>query len=50
VTSDAPSPMKRSKVGKVTKQRKPKSLLQLVDEVPDSGRIEQVPDVQGKGK
>ncbi|GJU41779.1 hypothetical protein Tco_1194736 [Tanacetum coccineum] len=69
-TSDAPSPAKRSKAGKVTKQQKPKSPLQLVDEFvnegtsrsnlgpvvrvvirePDSGRIQPLPDVQGKGK
>ncbi|GJX50505.1 hypothetical protein Tco_0277350 [Tanacetum coccineum] len=94
-TSDAPSPAKQSKAGKVTKQRKPKSPLQLVDEFvdegvpeqepiygdeeadiqramelsikeqavctqgpacsvvirePDSGRIQPLPDVQGKGK
>ncbi|GJW93484.1 hypothetical protein Tco_0173156 [Tanacetum coccineum] len=49
--------------GKVTKQRNPKSPLQLVDEFvdegvteqepirePDSGRIQPLPDVQGKGK
>ncbi|GKG26518.1 hypothetical protein Tco_0402221, partial [Tanacetum coccineum] len=50
---------KRSKAGKVTKQRKPKSPLQLVDEFvdegvqeqePDSGRIQPLLDVQGKGK
>ncbi|GJV47097.1 hypothetical protein Tco_1437309 [Tanacetum coccineum] len=40
-TSDAPSPAKRSKVGKVTKQRKPKSPLQLVDEFVDEGVLEQ---------
>ncbi|GJX78335.1 hypothetical protein Tco_0325146 [Tanacetum coccineum] len=35
-TSEAPSPAKRSKAGKVTKKRKPKSSLQLIDEgVPD---------------
>ncbi|GKA05760.1 retrovirus-related pol polyprotein from transposon TNT 1-94 [Tanacetum coccineum] len=86
-----PSPVKRSKASKVTKQRKPKSPLQLVDEgvpeqepvygdeeadiqravelsikeqaertqgparpvvirEPDSGRIQPLPDVQGKGK
>ncbi|GJU23725.1 hypothetical protein Tco_1157067 [Tanacetum coccineum] len=40
-TSDAPSPAKRSKAGKVTKQRKPKSPLQLVDEFVDEGVPEQ---------
>ncbi|GJZ08339.1 retrovirus-related pol polyprotein from transposon TNT 1-94 [Tanacetum coccineum] len=35
-TSYAPPPAKRSKVGKVTKQRKPKSPLQLVDEFPNT--------------
>ncbi|GKF64013.1 retrovirus-related pol polyprotein from transposon TNT 1-94, partial [Tanacetum coccineum] len=94
-TSDAPSPAKRSKAGKVTKKRMPKSPLKLVDEPsdegvlveepayneeeanlqralelslkdqgertqgparpvvirePDSGRIQPLPDVQGKGK
>ncbi|GJS74348.1 hypothetical protein Tco_0707189 [Tanacetum coccineum] len=39
-TSEAPSPAKRSKAGKVTKKRKPKSSLQLIDEVVDEG----VPD------
>ncbi|GKF19586.1 hypothetical protein Tco_0068224, partial [Tanacetum coccineum] len=35
-TSEASSPAKRSKAGKVTKKRKPKSSLQLIDEgVPD---------------
>ncbi|GKF17461.1 hypothetical protein Tco_0062379, partial [Tanacetum coccineum] len=42
-TSDAPSPTKRSKAGKVTKQRKPKSPLQLVDEFVDEGVQEQEP-------
>ncbi|GJT02181.1 retrovirus-related pol polyprotein from transposon TNT 1-94 [Tanacetum coccineum] len=42
-TSDAPSPIKRSKAGKVTKQRKPKSPLQLVDEFVDEGVPEQEP-------
>ncbi|GKE05854.1 hypothetical protein Tco_1397872 [Tanacetum coccineum] len=42
-TSDAPSPAKRSKAGKVTKQRKPKSPLQLVDELVDEGVPEQEP-------
>ncbi|GJR09685.1 retrovirus-related pol polyprotein from transposon TNT 1-94 [Tanacetum coccineum] len=94
-STDAPSPAKRSKAGKVTKKRMPKSSLQLVDEVvdegvpkkepahddeeanlqralelslkeqgertqgparpvvirePDSGRIQPLPEVQGKGK
>ncbi|GJZ71152.1 hypothetical protein Tco_0635003 [Tanacetum coccineum] len=40
-TSDAPSPAKRSKAGKVSKQRKPKSPLQLVDEFVDEGVPEQ---------
>ncbi|GJX57811.1 hypothetical protein Tco_0287708 [Tanacetum coccineum] len=42
-TSDAPSPAKRSKAGKVTKKRMPKSPLKLVNEHSDE-------DVQGKGK
>ncbi|GJZ23445.1 hypothetical protein Tco_0560904, partial [Tanacetum coccineum] len=42
-TSDAPYPTKRSKAGKVTKQRKPKSPLQLVDEFVDEGVPEQEP-------
>ncbi|GKB07137.1 hypothetical protein Tco_0835370 [Tanacetum coccineum] len=42
-TSDAPSLAKRAKASKVTKQRMPKSSLQLVDEFVDE-------DVQGKGK
>ncbi|GJT45335.1 hypothetical protein Tco_0954050 [Tanacetum coccineum] len=60
----APSPAKQSKAGKVTKKRMPKSALQLVDEVvdeggpaclvvirePDSGRIQPLLEVQGKGK
>ncbi|GJZ34882.1 hypothetical protein Tco_0580699 [Tanacetum coccineum] len=65
-TSDAPSPAKRSKAGKVTKQQKLKSPLQLVDEFVNEGIPEQepvygdeeadingiqsLPDVQGKGK
>ncbi|GKA47026.1 retrovirus-related pol polyprotein from transposon TNT 1-94 [Tanacetum coccineum] len=94
-TSDVPSPAKRSKAGKVTKKRVPKSPLKLIDEPsdegvrveepayneeeanlqralelslkeqgertqgparpvvlrePDSGRIQPLPDVQGKGK
>ncbi|GKD26613.1 retrotransposon protein, putative, unclassified, partial [Tanacetum coccineum] len=36
-TSDAPSPTKRAKAGKVTKKRMPKSSLQLVDEFVDEG-------------
>ncbi|GJZ90249.1 hypothetical protein Tco_0662176, partial [Tanacetum coccineum] len=40
-TFDAPFPIKRSKVGKVIKQRKPKSPLQLVDEFVDEGVPEQ---------
>ncbi|GKF28467.1 copia protein, partial [Tanacetum coccineum] len=39
-TSDAPSPAKRSKAGKVTKKCKSKSPLKLVDEFIDEG----VPD------
>ncbi|GKA28344.1 retrovirus-related pol polyprotein from transposon TNT 1-94 [Tanacetum coccineum] len=42
-TSDAPSPAKRSKAGKVTKQQKPKSPLQLVDEFVDEGVPKQEP-------
>ncbi|GJR71089.1 retrovirus-related pol polyprotein from transposon TNT 1-94 [Tanacetum coccineum] len=42
-TSDAPSPVKRSKASKVTKQRNPKSPLQLVDEFVDEGVPEQEP-------
>ncbi|GJZ50071.1 hypothetical protein Tco_0604261 [Tanacetum coccineum] len=63
-STDAPSPAKRSKVGKVTKKLMPKTSLQLVDEVvneggparpvvirePDSGRIQPLPEVQRKGK
>ncbi|GKE90224.1 hypothetical protein Tco_1567699, partial [Tanacetum coccineum] len=64
-TSDTPSLTKRSKAGKVIKKRMTKSSLQLVDdfvdegvpekepaynEEPDSGRIQPLPDVQGKGK
>ncbi|GJS00610.1 putative reverse transcriptase domain-containing protein [Tanacetum coccineum] len=37
VTSDAPSPAKRLKAGKVTKKRMPKSPLMLVDEFVDEG-------------
>ncbi|GJR37623.1 retrovirus-related pol polyprotein from transposon TNT 1-94 [Tanacetum coccineum] len=36
-TSDAPSPAKHSRVGKVTKKRMPKGNLQLVDEFFDEG-------------
>ncbi|GJR20932.1 monodehydroascorbate reductase [Tanacetum coccineum] len=36
-TSDAPSPAKQSKAGKVTKKRMPKSYLRLVDEFVDEG-------------
>ncbi|GJV32826.1 retrovirus-related pol polyprotein from transposon TNT 1-94 [Tanacetum coccineum] len=36
-STDAPSPAKRSKTGKVTKKCMPKSFLQLVDEVVDEG-------------
>ncbi|GJW98829.1 hypothetical protein Tco_0180637 [Tanacetum coccineum] len=39
-TSEAPSPAKRSKAGKVTTKRQPKSSLQLIDEFVDEG----VPD------
>ncbi|GJU32037.1 hypothetical protein Tco_1175626 [Tanacetum coccineum] len=64
-STDAPSPAKRSKAGKVTKKRMPKSSLQLVDEVVDEGVPEKEPahddeeanlqralelKVQGKGK
>ncbi|GJR49694.1 hypothetical protein Tco_1400215 [Tanacetum coccineum] len=42
-TSNAPSPVKLSKAGKVTKQRKPKNPLQLVDEFVDEGVPEQEP-------
>ncbi|GJZ54563.1 hypothetical protein Tco_0609448, partial [Tanacetum coccineum] len=40
---DAPSPAKRSKASKVTKQQKPKSPLQLVDEFINEGVPEQEP-------
>ncbi|GJS19332.1 retrovirus-related pol polyprotein from transposon TNT 1-94 [Tanacetum coccineum] len=43
-TSDAPSPAKRAKAGKVTKQRMPKRSLQLVDEFVDEGVPEKEPD------
>ncbi|GKE43663.1 hypothetical protein Tco_1470947, partial [Tanacetum coccineum] len=36
-TSDAPSPVKHSKAGKVTKKRKSKRPLKLVDEFVDEG-------------
>ncbi|GJZ94069.1 hypothetical protein Tco_0666272 [Tanacetum coccineum] len=36
-TSEAPSPAKRSKAGKVTKKRKSKSPLRLIDEFVDEG-------------
>ncbi|GKA31308.1 retrovirus-related pol polyprotein from transposon TNT 1-94 [Tanacetum coccineum] len=36
-TSDVPSPAKRSKVGKVTKKRVPKSPLKLIDQPSDEG-------------
>nr|GEU70271.1 putative nucleotidyltransferase, ribonuclease H [Tanacetum cinerariifolium] len=65
-TPDKPSPTKRTKGGLVGKIRKPRSPLKLVDEPsaedvpglarpvvirePDSGRIQLLPDVQGKGK
>ncbi|GJU08992.1 reverse transcriptase domain-containing protein [Tanacetum coccineum] len=42
-TSDAPSPTKRSKAGKVTKKRIPKGPLQLVDEFVDEGVPEKEP-------
>ncbi|GKB38326.1 hypothetical protein Tco_0883268 [Tanacetum coccineum] len=41
--SEAPSPAKRSKAGKVTKKRKPKSALQLIDEFVDEGVPENEP-------
>ncbi|GJR40915.1 hypothetical protein Tco_1216599 [Tanacetum coccineum] len=61
-SSEAPSPAKRPKAGKVIKKRKPKSSLQLIDEFvdegvpdkepvePDSGKFQPLLDVQGKGK
>ncbi|GJX34190.1 hypothetical protein Tco_0245747 [Tanacetum coccineum] len=61
-TSEAPSPAKRSKAGKVVKKRTKKSSLQLVDEgvdegvpdkeplEPESGKFQPLPEVQGKGK
>ncbi|GJS72665.1 retrovirus-related pol polyprotein from transposon TNT 1-94, partial [Tanacetum coccineum] len=42
-TSDAPSPAKRAKAGKVTKKRMPKSSLQLVDEFVDEDVLEKEP-------
>nr|GFA78822.1 hypothetical protein [Tanacetum cinerariifolium] len=39
-TSEAPSPAKRTKPGKVTKKRMPKGPLQLVDEFVDEGNVE----------
>ncbi|GJV32827.1 copia protein [Tanacetum coccineum] len=42
-STDAPSPAKRSKAGKVTKKRMPKSSLQLVNEVVDEGVLEKEP-------
>ncbi|GKF96297.1 retrovirus-related pol polyprotein from transposon TNT 1-94, partial [Tanacetum coccineum] len=42
-STDAPSLVTRSKAGKVTKKRMPKSSLQLVDEVVDEGVPEKEP-------
>ncbi|GKD56019.1 copia protein, partial [Tanacetum coccineum] len=42
-TSDAPSPAKRSKTGKVTKKRMPKSPLKLVNEHSDEGVLVEEP-------
>ncbi|GJR08677.1 retrovirus-related pol polyprotein from transposon TNT 1-94 [Tanacetum coccineum] len=42
-TSEASSPAKRSKAGKVVKKRTPKSSLQLIDEVVDEGVPEMEP-------
>nr|GEU97378.1 retrotransposon protein, putative, Ty1-copia subclass [Tanacetum cinerariifolium] len=42
-TSDEPSPAKRSKLGLVTKRRKPTSSLRLVDEFVDEGIPEREP-------
>ncbi|GJU03711.1 hypothetical protein Tco_1114049 [Tanacetum coccineum] len=42
-STDAPSLAKRSKAGKITKKRMPKSSLQLVDEVVDEGVPEKEP-------
>ncbi|GJX85226.1 E-beta-farnesene synthase [Tanacetum coccineum] len=44
-TSEAPSPAKRSKAGKVVKQRTKKSSLQLVDEFVDEGVPENEPRI-----
>ncbi|GJU88641.1 hypothetical protein Tco_1301064 [Tanacetum coccineum] len=43
-STDAPSPAKRSKAGKVNKKHMSKSSLQLVDEVVDEGVPEKEPD------
>ncbi|GKF54640.1 hypothetical protein Tco_0164980, partial [Tanacetum coccineum] len=64
--SEAPSPAKRPKAGKVIKKRKSKSSLQLIDELVDEGvpgplpsvvirehdsrKFQPLPDFQGKGK
>ncbi|GKA56059.1 retrovirus-related pol polyprotein from transposon TNT 1-94 [Tanacetum coccineum] len=42
-STDAPSPAKRTKAGKVTKKHMPKSSLQLVDKVIDEGVPEKEP-------
>ncbi|GKE74714.1 retrovirus-related pol polyprotein from transposon TNT 1-94 [Tanacetum coccineum] len=42
-TSEAPSPAKRPKAGKVIKKRKPKSSLQLSDEFVDEGVLDKEP-------
>ncbi|GKE56399.1 retrovirus-related pol polyprotein from transposon TNT 1-94 [Tanacetum coccineum] len=44
-TSEAPSPAKRSKAGKVVKKRMKKSSLQLVDEFVDEGVLENEPRI-----
>ncbi|GJU80950.1 hypothetical protein Tco_1283315 [Tanacetum coccineum] len=44
-TSEAPSPAKRSKAGKVVKKRTKKSSLQLVDEFVDEGVLENEPRI-----
>ncbi|GKC63650.1 hypothetical protein Tco_1096248, partial [Tanacetum coccineum] len=44
-TSEAPSPAKRSKAGKVVKKRTKKSYLQLVDEFTDEGVPENEPRI-----
>ncbi|GKD36528.1 hypothetical protein Tco_1252037 [Tanacetum coccineum] len=54
-TSDAPSPAKQSKAGKVIMKRKSKSPLRLVDEFVDeggtgSGIFQPLSKLQGKGK